>query len=47
MATWKDLADLLFPKVDADIQKLLDQYPPRENPVCTRFAPSPTGFLHF
>jgi len=47
MATWKDLADLLFPNVDADIQKLLDQYPPRENPICTRFAPSPTGFLHF
>jgi len=47
MATWKDLADLLFPEIDSDISKLLAKYPPRENPVCTRFAPSPTGFLHF
>jgi len=46
MATWKDVAELLLPWVDSDIQKLLDKYPER-NCVCVRIAPSPTGFLHF
>lgn len=44
------LADLLFPqvtKIPADIEA---QYPPRNLPEgakVTRFAPSPTGFVHF
>ena len=46
MATWHDVAQLLLPGVDSDIQKLLDKYPQR-NCVCTRIAPSPTGYLHF
>ena len=46
MATWQDVAELLLPGVDSDIQKLLDKYPQR-NCVCVRIAPSPTGFLHF
>ena len=46
MATWHDVAELLLPGVDPDIQKLLDKYPER-NCVCTRIAPSPTGYLHF
>ena len=46
MATRQDVADLLLPDIDSDIQKLLSQYPER-NKICTRIAPSPTGFLHF
>jgi glutamyl/glutaminyl-tRNA synthetase len=46
MATWQDVAELLLPGVDSDIQKLLDKYPER-NCVCSRIAPSPTGYLHF
>jgi hypothetical protein len=46
MATRHDVAELLLPGVNSDIQKLLDKYPQR-NCVCTRIAPSPTGFLHF
>lgn len=46
MATWHDVAELLLPNIDSDIQKLLNQYPERWT-VCTRIAPSPTGFLHF
>ena len=45
MATWKDVAELLLPGVDSDIQKLLQKYPER-GCVCTRIAPSPTWFLH-
>lgn len=41
MATWHNVAELLFPGVDPDIQKLLDKYPER-NCVCVRIAPSPT-----
>ena len=41
MANWKDVADLLLPNVDSDIQKLLSKYPER-NCVCVRIAPSPT-----
>lgn len=46
MATWHDVAELLLPGVDSDIQKLLSKYPERGT-VCTRIAPSPTWFLHF
>ena len=46
----KQMAELLFPHIDktpADYEKM---YPPRNLPEgarVTRFAPSPTGFLHF
>ncbi len=47
--SYKELADLIFPDVTETIEDLEKRYPPRnltrENYV-TRFAPSPTGFLH-
>ena len=47
--TNKELADLLLPGVDSDISKYEKKYPARdlgEKAVVTRFAPSPTGFVH-
>ena len=49
MKTCKDLANLIFPNVDKTIEDLEKMYPPRNLPEgakVTRFAPSPTGFLH-
>ena len=49
MVTNKDLAELIFPEVKETIQDLEKRYPPRdlrEGAEVTRFAPSPTGFLH-
>jgi glutamyl-tRNA synthetase len=49
MATNKDLADLIFPDVKLTIKDLDKRFPPRNLPEgaeVTRFAPSPTGFLH-
>lgn len=41
------LSDLLFPNVKETKEDLLKRYPYREEGVvCTRLAPSPTGFLH-
>ncbi len=45
---YKDLADLIFPNVK-DISYYEEKYPKRDLPegaVVTRFAPSPTGFVH-
>ena len=45
----KDLADLIFPNINLTIQDLEKKYPSRNLPegaMVTRFAPSPTGFLH-
>lgn len=45
----KDLANLLFPNIDKDINYYEEKYPKRdldENACVTRFAPSPTGFIH-
>ena len=47
--TNKELADLLLPNVRSDIDKYEKKYPQRnldKNAVVTRFAPSPTGFVH-
>lgn len=49
MATNKELADLIFPDVKETVEDLEKRYPPRNLPEgaeVTRFAPSPTGFLH-
>ena len=46
MTTRQDIADLIFPDVHETIADLEKKFPPRTNPICSRFAPSPTGFLH-
>ena len=49
MATYKELADLIFPNINQTIEDLEKKYPKRNLPegaMVTRFAPSPTGFLH-
>ena len=45
--TNKDLADLIFPNITKTIDDYRKIYPKREEGlVVTRFAPSPTGFMH-
>lgn len=47
--TNEELADLLLPNVSADIEYYENKYKERNLPngaVVTRFAPSPTGFVH-
>ena len=49
MANYKDFADLIFPHINKTIEDLEKRYPERNLPEgaeVTRFAPSPTGFLH-
>ena len=46
--TYKELADLIFPDVK-DISYYEEKYPRRDLPegaIVTRYAPSPTGFMH-
>ena len=45
----KDIAQLLFPNVKLSFEEILKRYPKRnlkENQIVTRFAPSPTGYMH-
>ena len=45
--TNKELAELMFPNITKTIEDLEKEYPERgENVTVTRFAPSPTGFMH-
>lgn len=49
MYTFEDLANLIFPDITETISDLEKRYPERNLPEgaeVTRFAPSPTGFLH-
>ena len=49
MITNKQIADLIFPNILETVEDLEKRYPPRNLPdgaEVTRFAPSPTGFLH-
>ncbi len=49
MADYKELANLIFPNITDTISDLEKRYPSRNLPegaMVTRFAPSPTGFLH-
>lgn len=46
---YEDLAEIIFPDVKETISDLDKRFPQRELPqgaLVTRFAPSPTGFLH-
>lgn len=40
------LSELLFPDIDKDISFYEKKYPERKETFVTRFAPSPTGFIH-
>ena len=45
----KELSELLFPNITKDINYYLEMYPKRDvsdKAIITRFAPSPTGFIH-
>jgi len=47
--TNKDLAELIFPNLEHDINYYEEQYPERDledEAKVTRFAPSPTGYMH-
>ena len=44
--TNKDLANLIFPNIDKTVEDYDNMYPDRGGIVVTRFAPSPTGYVH-
>jgi glutamyl-tRNA synthetase len=47
--SYKEIAELVFPNIFLTIADLEKKYPKRdlnESAIVTRFAPSPTGFLH-
>ena len=49
MADYKDLANFIYPNINQTVEDLEKRYPERNLPqgaMVTRFAPSPTGFLH-
>ena len=46
---YKKLAELLFPDVKTTVEDIEKRYPPRklkEGQVVSRYAPSPTGYMH-
>ena len=47
--TNKDLANVIFPNITETVEDYIKRYPKRDlddNQFVTRFAPSPTGFMH-
>ena len=47
--TNKDLANLIFPNITKTVEDYEKEYPKRdlkEGAIVSRFAPSPTGFMH-
>ncbi len=49
MDAYKKLADLIFPDIKLTIEDYENKYPKRDLPegaIVTRYAPSPTGFIH-
>ncbi|MDD3712892.1 MAG: glutamate--tRNA ligase family protein, partial [Candidatus Izemoplasmatales bacterium] len=49
MNKYHEIAELIFPEIKITTADLEKQYPPRNlkpEAIVTRFAPSPTGFLH-
>lgn len=49
MKNYADIANLLFPDVTQTREDLFKKYPKRnlkENQIVSRFAPSPTGYMH-
>ena len=49
MNKYQELANLIFPNITETVEDLEKRYPKRDLPegaMVTRFAPSPTGFLH-
>ena len=47
---YNKLADLLYPHIQTTPEDMEKRFPPRDLPegaAVTRFAPSPTGFVHF
>ncbi len=50
LSDFAELAELLFPDVKETAEQIEAKYPPRQLPEggkVTRFAPSPTGYVHF
>ena len=45
---YRELADAIFPNIEKDYRYYIDYYKDKreKNKVVTRFAPSPTGFMH-
>ena len=49
MNSYKELADLMFPNITKTVEEIENQFPEREGEkgkFVTRFAPSPTGYMH-
>ena len=49
MNYYKELADLMFPNIHSTVEEMEARYPEREGEqgkFVTRFAPSPTGYMH-
>ncbi len=49
MNKYKEIGELIFPNISMTIEDLEKKYPKRDlkaGAIVTRFAPSPTGFLH-